>query len=197
MTSTTQQLQTALLKMDELGHRLAAAEAREARERGEAKARADAARHLTSREHLMELDAEKRKLQARCDDALQTWGIRAPAPVIDEPYDDYRWRLVKLAQKRLPDEHQYRKTKLGQFWNNGFETVENQIYRDVRAAGERPDSAPQGELRQIEKTGPNGVKTVEFRGSRSFIDAFRLPGRRVKWFRTDQGYLNTSGSFLR
>jgi hypothetical protein len=61
---------------------------------------------------------------------------------------------VKLAQKRLPDDHQYRKTKLGQFWNNGFETVENDIYRDVRAAGERPDSAPQGQLRQIEKVGP-------------------------------------------
>jgi hypothetical protein len=136
---TTHLLRQALARMDELQHKMSALEAREARERADAHHRADAARHLTSREHLMELDAEKRKYQARCDAALETWRQRAPPPVIDESVDDYRFRLAKVAQKRLPDDHPWRNKKLRQLWNNGF-NVENDIYRD--AAGERPDSAP-------------------------------------------------------
>jgi hypothetical protein len=119
-------------KLDELGHRLSIAEERERRDRREARARADAAAHLRSREHLMELDAVKRQYQARCDTALETWGLRAPPPVIDESVDDYRFRLVKSAQKRLPEGHRWRGQKLGQLWNNGFDNVETEIYRDVR-----------------------------------------------------------------
>jgi hypothetical protein len=198
MTDTTQLLQTALSKMDELHHRMAAAEEREARERREAKARADAAAHLTSREHLLELDAVKRKYQARADDALSTWGIRAAPPLASESVDDYRWRLAKEVQMRLPKDHQWYGKKIGKLWNNGFEHVESEIYTDARSAGERPDSAPPGQLREVEKINPqNGQRFVEFIGSRSFIHDLKAPFRYVLGFRTPQGFLNTTGQFRR
>ena len=65
MANTMQLLSRALSQMDELHHRLSAAEEREARTQREARERADAAAYLTSREHLLDLQAEKREYQRR------------------------------------------------------------------------------------------------------------------------------------
>jgi hypothetical protein len=65
-------------------------------------------------------------------------------------------------------------------------------------AGTRPDSAAPGELREVVHINPaNGQKTVEFKGTRSFVWDFKAPIRFVRGFRTDQGYMNTTGQFLR
>jgi hypothetical protein len=115
-----------------------------------------------------------------------------------ETVDDYRWRLVKEAQKRLPEDHKWYGKKLGSLWNNGFEQVENDIYRDVRTAGERPDSAPEGQLREVTKVNPsNGLKFVEFLGKRSFIHDLKSPVRFVRGFLTAGGrYYNTARRYL-
>jgi len=62
---TRRLLEQAVSKMDELHHRMAAAEAREARERRDVQHRADAATHLRSRDHLLEVQATARQYQAR------------------------------------------------------------------------------------------------------------------------------------
>jgi hypothetical protein len=150
------------------------------------------------REHLLDVQAKSREYQARADDALSTWNIRAPAFIAGESLDDYRWRLVKEVQKRLPETSTWHGKKIGKLWNNGFEQVENEIYRDCRTAGTQPDSAAPGELRAIERADPiTGWKTVEWVGRRSFIHDMKRPIRYVRGFRTDQGYMNTTGQFLR
>jgi hypothetical protein len=173
---TTQLLRTALSKMDELHHRLAAAEEREARERADAQHRADAARYLTSREHLLDVQATARTYQARADDALSTWGMRAPQYVAGESLMDYRRRLLRLAQRQLPDDHQLRHLKIKNMDDDVFTPFEPQIYAASKEAGTKPDSAAPGELRMVEKIDPqNGQKTIEFYGQRSFVHDFKAP----------------------
>jgi hypothetical protein len=100
---TTHLLRQALAQMDELQRRLSAAEKREARERADAQHRADEARYFTSREHLLDVQSTARQYQARADDALSTWNIRAPQYTAGESLMEYRRRLAKLAQRQLPD----------------------------------------------------------------------------------------------
>jgi hypothetical protein len=197
-SDTTHLLQTALSKMDELHHRLAAAEKREARERADAQHRADEARYLTSREHLLDVQATARTYQARADDALSTWGMRAPQYVAGESLIDYRRRLARLAQRQLPDDHKLRGIKLKTLDDDVFVPFEPQIFAAAKEAGTRPDSAAPDEMRMVEKINPaNGQKTIEFYGQRSFVHDFKAPVRYVRGFRTDQGYVTTTGTFLR
>jgi hypothetical protein len=69
--NTKQLLERVVAKLDVLGHRIAAAEIREAQERKDTQARAAAAAYLTSREHMLDLQATQRECQRRADDALQ------------------------------------------------------------------------------------------------------------------------------
>src|SRR5262245_51807512 len=94
--NTKQLLERAVAKLDVLGHRIVAAEIREAQERKDTRARADAAAYLTSREHMPDLQATQRECQRRADDALQPWGARAPAPIAGESVDECRLRLASL-----------------------------------------------------------------------------------------------------
>jgi hypothetical protein len=110
--NTKQLLERAVAKLDVLGHRIAAAEIRETQERKDAQARADAAAYLTSREHLLDVQAVQRECQRRADDALQPWGERAPAPIAGESVDAYRLRLVNIVQERLPENDEYRHLRL-------------------------------------------------------------------------------------
>jgi hypothetical protein len=199
MSDTTRLLQTALSKMDELHHRLAIAEEREARERRETQQRADEARYLTSREHLLDVQAKSREYQARADDALSTWNIRAPQYTAGESLMDYRRRLCRLAQRQLPDGHDFRGTKLSRLDDETFVPVEGKIYAGCKEAGTKPDSAAPGERRTVERTDPtNGQKFTEFLGTRSFIHDFKPLVRRVRSFWTGEGPpMGASGAFLR
>jgi hypothetical protein len=195
MTSTTisQQYTKALEGLATLQAKLDRLEAQEAVARRDSRARADAARALTSREHLMQRQAVARNLQKVCDDSLQPWGIRAPAPVAGEPLDDYRRRLLIEAQKRLPESDQWRRSRVRDLPDDVLPHAEQQIYDGCRAAALRPDSAAPGEIRRVEERDSNGLLQVKWVGERSFIHDFATPGRRVRirnpdyepaWFRT-------------
>jgi hypothetical protein len=195
---TTHLLKQALSKMDELQHRMAAAEKREARERADAQHRADEARYLTSREHLLDLQSAARRYQARADDALSTWNIRAPAFVAGESLDEYRRRLARLAQRQLSDDHEFRHLKISRMDDDVFGGFVPQFYAAAKEAGTKPDSAAPGEMRMVEKVNPqNGQKFIEWLGSRSFIHDLKAPVRRVLSFRTPQGPVHTSKGYLR
>jgi hypothetical protein len=190
--NVAQQLKAAYARMDDLKAELAAAEKRQARELREARSRNDAAQRLTSREHLMELDARGRAYQERADDALAPWGIRAQARRDGEPLGDYRRRLVDRLQKRLPEDDQWYGKDLGYLEGDAFTNVENQIYAGAKQAAYQPDSAPPGEMREIVERDGNGNKLVRFVGQRSFVCDFaalnkkvriRNPDRDREWFR--------------
>jgi hypothetical protein len=197
---TLQLLQKAHTQLDALGHRIAAAEIREAQERKDAQARADAAAYLTSREHMLDRQSVMRQYQARADDALQPWGERAPAPVADESVDEYRVRLVKIVQKRLPEGDEYREMPMRRTQRqspDAFKNFEDAIYPRARAAAERLDSVAQGEERAITHVDPiNGHKSVTFLRRDSFVTDFKAPIRYVRGFFTKNGYYNTAGRYL-
>jgi hypothetical protein len=199
MADTTQLLRTALSKMDELHHRLAAAETREARERRDAQHRADEGRYLTSREHLLDVQATARQYQARADDALSTWNIRAPQYTAGESLMEYRRRLARVAQRQLPDDHNLRGVRLKRLDDDVFAPFEPQIFAACKEAGKRPDSAAPGEMRMVEEINPqNGQKMIKWLGTRSFIHDFKSPVRRVRSFWTgERPPMDASGAFLR
>jgi hypothetical protein len=196
---TTRLLQHAMSRLDELKHRLAAAEEREARERRDAQHRADEAAYLRSREHLLDMQAKSREYQARADDALSTWNMRAPQYVAGESLMDYRRRLCRLAQRQLPDDHEFRGVRLKRIDDDVFVPFEPQIFAACKEAGTKPDSAAPGELRMVERTDPTSGQTFrEFLGMRSFIHDFKPLVRRVRSFWTGEGPpMGASGGFLR
>jgi hypothetical protein len=144
------------------------------------------------------VQAAARQYQARADDAFAPWNMRAPAFVAGESLSDYRRRLARLAQRQLPDDHKLRSIRLKALDDDVFTPFEPQIYAACKEAGNRPDSAAPDELRMVERIDPgNGQKTIEFLGTRSFVHDFKAPIRYVRGFRTDQGFVNTTGRFLR
>ena len=184
--NTRQLLERAVATLDVLDHRIAAAEISEAQARKEAQARADSAAYLTSREHMLDLQAAQRQIQARCDDALQSWGERAPAPIAGESVDDYRLRLACIAQERLPEGDEYRGLSLRKAQRASsvaFKNFEDAIYPKAKAAGSSADSAAVGELREVVRVNPdNGHKEHLFYGRQSFVKDMAVPGRRVRFF---------------
>jgi hypothetical protein len=167
---TRRLLEQAVSKMDVLHHRMAAAEERERQERRDAQHRADAAAHLRSRDHLLEVQATARAYQQRADSAFEPWNMRAPPLMAGESLIEYRRRLARLAQKQLPEDHQLRGFKISRLDDDIFAGFEPQFFAAAKEAGHRPDSAAPGELRMVEKVNPsNGQKFIEFFGTRSFI----------------------------
>jgi hypothetical protein len=199
--NTRQLLERAVAKLDVLGHRIAAAEITEAQARKEAQTRADAAAYLTSREHMLDRQSVMRQFQARCDDALQPWGERAPAPVADESVDDYRVRLVKIVQKRLPEGDEYREMPMRRTQRqspDAFKNFEDEIYPRARAAAGRLDSVAQGEERVITHVDPiNGHKSITFLRRDHFVNDFTRRGRRVASFWSPHGRMDANGRLLR
>jgi hypothetical protein len=194
--STMRLLQQAASKIDELGDRIAAAEVRERREQSEAQARADHATYLTSREHLIDVQAAKREHQARADDCLQAWGERAPPPIATESINAYRLRLARIAQKRLPEGDELRGISLDELPAAAFANFEPDIFSRAKAAASRNDSAAPGELREVERIDPKtGFKERVFFGE-CFTRLFAPPVRRVLGFWTEQGFRNTGGRYL-
>jgi hypothetical protein len=191
MSNAMQMLQRATARMDELNHRLIAAEKRQQRELREARERNDAAQYLKSREHLLEVDARGREYQARADDVLAPWGLRAPARQAGEPLIDYRRRLVCPVQQRLPEGDQWYGKSLDRVDDATFASIEEQIYVNGKQAAFRPDSVPAGEMQQRVRLDQNGQKIIEWIGQRSFIHDFTLPGRRVRSFLFDRSALRS------
>jgi hypothetical protein len=190
MPDTRQQLRHALSRLDEMNHKMSALEERERREQLETRERADHARYLTSREHLIDVQAAKRKYQQRCDDALQSWGERAPMPRADESINTYRRRLANTMQRRLPEDDELRRLDFSSMPSEAFGNFEQMMYPKVTAAADRPDSTASGELRMVTRINPeNGYKENRFYGSESFVKQFTRPGRRVISFLFDRSAL--------
>jgi hypothetical protein len=106
---------------------------------------------------------------------------------------------ARLAQRQLPDDHHLRHISLKRCDDDILAGYEPAIYADAREAGTRNDSAAPGELREVVTINPiNGHKTIEFKGTRSFVEAFKAPVRRVLGFLSSDGqrFVNTGGRYL-
>ena len=152
-----------------------------------------------SRDQLLQMQASARTLQARYDDVLSPWGVRARAPTLGEDPREYQRDLAVRAKKQLPDGHPLRGVQFRGLRADAFAALEPQLLAAVRDSAMRPDAVPQGTIERREKTDSNGFKAVHWLGTHSFIKD--LPcyreGRKVTSFRTDMGYVDASGRPLR
>jgi hypothetical protein len=136
---------------------------------------------VTSRDNLIEFQQHARTLQSRCDDSLEPWSIRAPSLVAGESLDDYRRRLLILAKRQLPADHQLRKVQIKALPAEAVPIFERQIYPACRDAAYLPDSVPEGTLRLVPEKDANGLTINRFVGKRWFgaVNNFVRPGRRA------------------
>ena len=127
-----------------------------------------------TREQMLQQDQALRFYQARADDALSTWGIRAPGPVLsDDPQypEQYRRQLAYLAKKRLPGDHELRQFQVKHCPRDVFEAVEPQIFAVCKETGHSNDSVPPGQMRMVETRDPqNGQRIINFYGQEKLCE---------------------------
>jgi hypothetical protein len=153
---------------------------------------------MYSREQLLQIQSSARIFQARADDALAPWGIRAPQLVAGEDPDHYRRRLLIQAKYQLPEDHEYRGVGIKKLPADALKPYEDLIYSACKDAASRADSVPVGQMRRVEEVDANtGRKIVNWIGQQSFVRDFAAPVRYVVGFRTPQGFMNTSGRYIR
>jgi hypothetical protein len=150
-----------------------------------------------TREQLLTIQSAARVYQARADDAFAPWGMRAKEPVIGEDPDRYRRKLMIQAKNQLPDNHELRGVTVNKLPADALEAYEPLFFKACKESAYRADSVPAGELRRVEEVDANGNKSIKFIGQQCFVRDLVPPVRRVLGFRTPQGFMNTSGRYLR
>jgi hypothetical protein len=131
-------------------------------------------------------------------------GTRAPAPIEGQSVNEYRADACRTFKKTylLPD-HPLAKVNYRRLVADGhldvFANFERMLIPACREGAYDPRTVPEGQMREIRKRDPltDTVQEIRFIGQESFVKAMGRPGRRVVGFRTDQGYVNTSGTVLR
>src|SRR5437667_12636616 len=122
-----------------------------------------------SREQLLQAHASARVYQERYESAFQPWGMRAPAPVVGEPVDNYRRNLAVKAKRLLPDGHELKQVQFRALQNDVLDNFEPQLIKDCGAAAYRADSVPIGQMRRVEEVDANGHKFIRFIGQECFV----------------------------
>jgi hypothetical protein len=137
---------------------------------------------MMSREELLQQQASARIYQQIADSALESWGMRAKAPVLGQDIDDYRCDLAIQSKRILPENNKYAQIQYRRLMRDsrlGFDNVEKELYAEVAKLGHSNDSVPEGQLRMVESRTDNGMTVRSFLGSRSFIHDLKAPVRRV------------------
>ena len=137
--------------------------------------------HMT-REELLRAQDSARVYQERADNALASWDIRAPAPVLGQDVREYRRDLAVKLKKLLPATHELRRVQYRRLDDATLSAFEPQLFKAVHAEAHNPDTVPPGEYRRVVEIDQNGMKQVKFIGQRHFVHEFTRPGRRVVSF---------------
>jgi hypothetical protein len=146
-----------------------------------------------TRDQALRMQASARVYQERYDSALQPWDLRAPAPVLGQPIEEYRWKLARLAKHQLPEDHELRKIQYRRLDTAIFDNFEPELLQAVQSAAYDPSSVPLGQFRKVTEVASDGLKIVRWIGQESFVKDMGRPGRRVVSFQTPHGRVNASG----
>jgi hypothetical protein len=101
------------------------------------------------------------------------------------------------AKRLLPDAHELKAVQFRALQDDALDRFEPQLIKDCGQAAYRSDSVPLGQMRRVEETDTNGSKMVKWIGQQCFVRDMMPPSRLVLGFRTPQGFLNTSGRYIR
>lgn len=130
--------------------------------------------------------AQMSDLQARADDALSVWNIRAPSPSADDTRRSYRLRLLNLATRQLPPADELRRLDLRALGSDALDIFEPQILEACKSAVHRVDTLAPRQEREI-KSEKDGRKFSSFVAERSFVMDMMPEARRVTQFAKRDG----------
>lgn len=123
---------------------------------------------------------EKADAQARADAVYMALGQRADPPMAGETTFNYRRRLARKMQRHSETMREVDLQTIND--SVAFGAIEKVIYADALVASRTPEVAP-GELREIVKIDATGRRISTFHGE-SFITQLRTPGRIIRKFNT-------------
>jgi hypothetical protein len=133
-----------------------------------------------------------RKFQEYYDNTLRTIGLRAPQPTLGESVNDYRRKVLLMAERTfLPKSHELRQFSLDDVKADALQVLEPQFLEAFVTEAENPAHVPPGEIRKIERLDEFGkVKTIDWVGQESFVKQMGRPGRSARLFneRTREWY---------
>jgi hypothetical protein len=119
--------------------------------------------------------------QERYDNAMQPWGVRAPAPTLGQDIEVYRRNLAVQAKRLLPDGHELKEVQYRAMPDSILNKFEPDLLSAVHSTASQNDTVPfDAPLRRVEEVDQNGLKIVKWIGQRSFIHDFTRPGRRAR-----------------
>jgi hypothetical protein len=148
--------------------------------------------------HQQHFDAS-RKWQEFYQKAVEDLGVNIPGPTLGQTTNSYRREMMRLLKKTfIPPTHDLYQVQMRGLPDDVLAGFEQILLPAVKVEAFNPATVPKGEIREVHKIHPqSGHKMNVFIGQESFVKQMGRPGRRVIGFKTDQGYMNTSGRFLR
>jgi len=140
-----------------------------------------------------------RRWQEHYQKEVEDIGLNIPPPTLGQTTNNYRREMMRLLKKTfIPPTHDLYKVNMRGLPADVLEGYEKMLLPAVKVEAFNPLTVPKGEIREVHKIHPqSGHKMNVFVGQESFVKQMGLPGRRVVGFKTDQGYMNTNGRFLR
>ena len=140
-----------------------------------------------------------RRWQEHYQAQVEDLGCNIPPPTLGQSTNDYRREMMRLLKQTfIPTNHDLYKVQMRGLPDDVLAGFEQMLLPACRTEAFNPLTVPKGEIRELHKIHPqSGHKMNIFIGQESFVKQMGRPGRRVVGFKTDQGYMNTNGRFLR
>jgi hypothetical protein len=182
MSSDVDKLERITGLLNSLSRRLDRVAAREDAARADAVAEARVHRARQDRDRLARVQLDCTEFQARCDDAMSAYGVRAPSPVAGEDETGYKRRLLELVQERLPSTNALYRVPLGTMRADALEIIGEQILTAAKAMAFDPESVPRGvKVARSDNDTYSGLKVTRWVGGDEahFIRDLTRPGRRL------------------
>jgi hypothetical protein len=108
--------------------------------------------------------------QARADELLDKWGVRAPAPILGETTRDYRVRVMRMIARRLPGDSPLRRAEYARCDDRALNALEPELFKAAKAAVYDTRFMEPGEMRVVVERNPdNGQEIHTFVGKDSFV----------------------------
>ena len=124
--------------------------------------------------------------QARADEALISFGRRAPRPLSGEEPEAYRRRVAEMLRPYSP---RWKDVPINAMADATFRVCEEQIYADAVVAARTPSDLASGTIRAVPKTTAGGHAVTEFVGATHFVKQFARAPRRAM-IRDPQSFRN-------
>ena len=147
-------------------------------------ARQDASLEEARRQRQRANAEERRQIAEVYDDAFRWFGTTVPEPADDEAPSRYRARLFNRLVRRLPEGHEWSRTRADDLPSgSALDNIEQLIIEAAKREGAKPSTEnlpDDGTMVARHRSDANtGTRFTEFFGRESFIKSMGREGRRV------------------